>query len=252
MPAQSARATTAAPVAAAKKPAPPRAPVAARPGATHVAEEALGEINALSLDVVRAGYSKLVRVFVGVCVLFALSLLGNLYQLNIIDSGPKAVYFGLTTEGRVYELTELNLPTMDDPGLVDWVARTVPSIYRFDFSNYIEQLQVAGQKYFTEDGYNAFIAELGRDKGILSVVKENRLVVRLVVAGVPSIVGKGNLADGIHAWKVEIPVSVSYLASNAEKTESGAIALTVVRSNEHRHAVNGGVAIHSFVIKTSH
>lgn len=245
-------------------PAPATRPATARPAARPVAKPVAashppstqatigGEVNALSLEVVRAGYTKLTRIFVTVCALFALSLLGNLYQLSIIDGGPKAVYFGLTTDGRVYELSELNAPTMDDPGLVDWVARTVPSVYRFDFGNYIEQLQTAGQKYFTEDGYNAFIAELGREKGILSVVKENRLVVRLAVSGVPSVVGKGNLADGVYAWKVELPVSVSYLASGAEKTETGAVALTIVRSNEHRHAVNGGVAIHSFVIKTSH
>lgn len=231
--------------AAAKKPATPR-PAPRQPAATSG-----GEINALSLEVVRVGYAKLTRIFVAVCALFALSLLGNIYQLSIIDSGPKAVYIGLTSDGRVYELTELSEPAIDDPGLVDWVARTVPSIYRFDFSNYIEQLQTAGQKYFTEDGYRAFIAELGREKGILSVVKENRLVVRLIVSGVPSVVGKGRLPDGTYAWKIELPVSVSYLASSAEKTETGAVALTIVRSNAHRHAVNGGIAIHSFVIKTS-
>jgi intracellular multiplication protein IcmL len=125
---------------------------------------------------------------------------------------------------------------------LQWAERSAIAAYSYNFVNYREALQSV-QNSFTPEGWNNFELAL-RDSRMLETILAKKLVVSAVATGAPIILDQGVINDR-YAWKIRLPILVSY-QSSSENTQQPLI-ITLVVSRVPTLNTPRGIAIASFV-----
>lgn len=154
----------------------------------------------------------------------------------------RPVYFAATNDGRILPLVPLSRPAMNDRRVVTWATDVAISAYSFDFLNWRKVLSGLSQD-FTRDGYSSFIGSL-KASGNLDLVLKNRMVTSAVPAAAGVVVAKGKLG-GIYAWKIQVPVLVTYQAAKSSVSQNLVVTLLVVRRSVLSHPK--GLAVSQFL-----
>jgi intracellular multiplication protein IcmL len=157
---------------------------------------------------------------------------------------PAPVYFATQTDGKLIEIQPLYEPLVDEEMLLTWASRAGLAAFSYNFLDYQDDLQQMRQ-YFTPAGFDNYLTAL-QQSGNLETVLSKRLVVKAVVTEVPVIVQHG-LIKGRYAWKIEIPMLISYVS--ASETIEQPILLTMLISRVSTQDKPQGIAIAQFVVE---
>lgn len=178
-------------------------------------------------------YARAVYVLSG---LLAFSIAANL-MLALRE--PDIRYFATDTTGKIKELVALDQPIQSINEILNWSTDAITKSYTFSFANYRQELQAA-RGNFTTTGWDGFQKAL-QESGNLKAVVENMFVTTAVPRGAPVIVGEG-LLDGRYAWRIEVPILVTYQSANTRTTQDLLVKAVVVRRSELEHPRGLGIA----------
>lgn len=174
-------------------------------------------------------------------VALAVSVVGNGFLAWAVTH-KRPVYFAATGDGRILPLVALSRPAMEDRRVVSWATDVVISAYSYDFVNWRKVL-FGLSRDFTKEGFSSFIRSL-KVSGNLDLVLKNRMVTSAVPTSAGVVVAKGMLA-GVYAWKIQVPVLVTYQAARSSVSQNLVVTLLVVRRSVLSHPK--GLAVSQFL-----
>ena len=165
-----------------------------------------------------------------------LSILANFY---LFTREPDIRYFATDTDGKIKQMIAINEPIQSINEVLSWTSDSITKAYTFSFANYRQELQSV-RPNFTTDGWNGFQRAL-EESGNLKAVIENMFVTTAVPRGAPVIVGEG-LINGRYAWRVEVPIIVTYQSANTRTTQDLLVSAIIVRRTELEHPRGLGIS----------
>lgn len=166
--------------------------------------------------------------------------------LYVVTNPPQPKYFATSINGRITPLTPLSKPNQSDSAVLQWANQAAIAAYTYNFVNYQNELKSAS-KYFTRTGWSHFLKELTDSKS-LDIVKKKKLIVSSVASRAPIILQKGPLA-GRYAWRIQIPVLITYQSASEFMKQSTVITMLVKRVSTLE--TSRGIGISQFIIKRS-
>ena len=181
-------------------------------------------------------FTLLMACFVALLV----SVTGNV--LLFLKRTPPA-YFATTSDGRVLPMVPLSDPLRSSRWLLTFASRTAVDALTMDFVNWRRTFARIRRRFSPqayEDFYRAF--ETG---GMKALVLDRQMVVSAVPENAPVIVATGVLS-GRRAWKIQIPMTVSY--SNGAGTTPKRYVVTMMVARVPTTINPYGVAVTQFVL----
>lgn len=109
-----------------------------------------------------------------------------------------------------------------------WAKQAIIAINTYDYINYTQQLQAASQ-YFTSRGWKAYSTALEKS-GNLKAVMDNKMMVAATSKHIPLVLQQGLLKDGTYAWKVQIPLKITYQTAYNAKTQNTIVTMLIKRT----------------------
>jgi intracellular multiplication protein IcmL len=189
----------------------------------HPYEKGVGSV-VIRNEYYRDGYRTLQKV-VMLLVVMVVMLIGAMYYVISVHQ-PQDRYFATTVDGRLVPMVALSQPNLSNPALMSWVAQASTEVLTFGFHDYRRRLQESSRN-FTRTGWESFTSALEKSS-ILEMVQNNRQVVTAAPKAAPVLLWEG-LENGRYAWRIEIPLIVTYQSGSQRKTDSMRVTLTVVR-----------------------
>lgn len=167
------------------------------------------------------------KIILSVILILLLSLVGllgfNYFQYSQRSAGT---YFATLPDGKSFPLTYLDRPNVSTKALLSWATLAATATYTLDFVNYKTNLENL-KSYFTDAGFENFLAAL-TESGTITTITEKKLVLSAVAIG-PAIVLAEDEVRGNHVWKIEVPITVSYLSASAEEKRDKLVTLTITQ-----------------------
>jgi intracellular multiplication protein IcmL len=202
-------------------------------------EEALATVK-LRNTFYRDGQRKLIMVLM-VSVLANIVLAATL--MFIIKNPPLPKYFATSINGRITPLFALSEPNQSDSAVLQWANQAAIAAFTYNFVNYHSELQ-ASSGFFTAEGWTQFLNAL-EDSNNLDAVKAKKLIVSAVATRAPIILQKGML-NGRYAWRVQIPILVTYQSASEFTQQSSVVTMLITRVS----TLNSprGIGIAQFVV----
>jgi intracellular multiplication protein IcmL len=156
---------------------------------------------------------------------------------------PEPQYFATTPAGKIIHYHPLTDPVLSDQEILQWVSVAVRRMYELDFLHWRDQLQRI-QNYFTPKGWQDWSAAL-KSSDNLNTISKLKMVSSGDITGAPTITQKA-IIGGHYAWKVQVPVKVSYESSSrAPITQTYNITLIVLR--QPVQSTPARIAINNFI-----
>lgn len=201
------------------------------------------ELIRLRNNFYRDNYRRLVLslMFLLFIVIFLVGVI--FYQ---IYNRPESKYFATTTDGRIMQLFPLSEAMLSPGELLQWTHRAAVAAYTYNFVDYHDAMQTL-QNQFTPSGWKYYEDALKISR-TLEMVIAKKLIVSAVATGAPVILDQA-VINGVYAWKVQIPLLVTYQSPN-EKTQQSMI-VTIIVSRVPTVDMPKGIAIVSFVSSTA-
>lgn len=125
----------------------------------------------------------------------------------LVKNPPHPLYFATDRIGRLIEIIPVTEPNMTIEGVMTWATNAVQKAYSYDYVNYRSQLQSA-QRYFTPYGWSNYMKALTGSNNLLALTQRKQIVIAQVI-GQPKVIAQGMLG-GAYAWKLEMPLLVTY------------------------------------------
>ena len=192
-----------------------------------------------SLDL-KLRWSLLANVMLAIAL--TLSILGHLW---VLTHPPTPEYFATTADGRLIPLIPISEPYVPQEVLLTWAAQAVTTAYTLDYVHQKEQLS-AMRDLFTAQGFNSHRQAL-ESAGLWTAVAERRLVTQVVPTAPPLVTNQG-VIGGRYAWKVEVPIKITYQgASSVSLPQDNIAEVLIVRMPTHE--LPRGYAIHQLVTR---
>ncbi|KPJ67250.1 MAG: hypothetical protein AMJ43_05105 [Coxiella sp. DG_40] len=182
------------------------------------------ELDRLSSNYYRNNFRRAVAFLLLIVLLntVLVGILGYLYVTTPHD--PAKFYASNAHSGEVTQLYPLSSPMLKPAKLLDWTEKTIISAYTFNFANYRKVFEDL-RKSFTDSGWKDFNNML-KNSRMLDEVINKELFVATEVVGTPSILDDG-IIKGHYAWRVQIPVSVSYKSAGKDAVEQRKQSFTI-------------------------
>ncbi len=171
-----------------------------------------------------------------------ISGLGHLWTLT---HPPTPEYFATTADGRLIPLIPISEPYVPQEVLLTWAAQAVTTAYTLDYVHQKEQLSRM-RDLFTAQGFNSHRKAL-ETSGLWTAVAERRLVTQVVPTAPPLVTNQG-VIGGRYAWKLEVPIRITYQgASSVSLPQDNIAEVLIVRMPTHE--LPRGYAIHQLVTR---
>lgn len=188
----------------------------------------------------RDSYHRVLFAFL-LCLLVIIVLAGLLVFMVLHPTKPR--YFAVTPSGQITPIVALDKPNLSPSAVIQWASEAARAAYSYNFVNYRNELQAASQ-FFTPEGWKKFVDQL-RESNNIDAVTAKKLVVSAIVNGAPVIIWDGTLPDGRYAWRIQLPLQVTYESSSVISTQNLIVTLLVVRVDTVYSA--RGLAIQQFI-----
>ena len=159
------------------------------------------------------------------CLLIIASLVALVFWQRTHLPSPK--YFATSKDGRITPLYALSQPNLSKAAVLQWASTAAVSAYTYNFVNYRKAFQDTS-KYFTPEGWQEFMTKLENSQN-LEAMKQKKLVVSAVATGAPVILQEG-LVAGRYAWKIQMPLLVTYQSTSQQIQQSLLLTLMVTRT----------------------
>lgn len=187
-----------------------------------MADDAL-ELVKLRNNFYRDNYRRLVSLLL-LLIVINFALIGGIVYL--ITKRPPPQYFATSADGRITPLYALSSPVVTPAELLQWANQAAVASYTFNFVNYRQELQTAAQ-YYTPEGWAQFQAGLKASRNLEAVLAK-KFVVSAAATGAPVITDQGIL-NGRYAWRIRIPLLVTYQNTNEQVQQPVTVTLLVTR-----------------------
>lgn len=185
--------------------------------------------DAMKAIIIRNAFYRRLHYYALVVLVIAVMVIGIMASVLYYISGnyTHPVYFATDDVGRLIKIVPVSQPNMSEDEVLDWAVDAVQAAYSYDYVNFRRQLQSA-QKYFTEYGWNNYMSALKASNNLVAL-DQRKMVVVAAVVDKPTIITKG-LLSGAYAWRIQMPVLVTYLLPPYDNTAkfSNAITITVI------------------------
>ncbi len=149
---------------------------------------------------------------------------------------PSPIFLPVDEQARLIPLPPVSEKMHGDGEVLAFSKEAFKKINSYDYLGWRDQLNEA-QMFFSPEAWNAYSAEF-KKSNTLNTVKSRKMIVRGEVTGAPDIVAQGIAGNGVYAWRVEIPVRVSYIghvgAVNKEAETNivdGKVVMTIRRAS---------------------
>lgn len=193
--------------------------------------------TALSRDALaRDRFIFLLRIIYGLIAALFISIIVNVYL------GTRPVefrYFATTPTGAIREIVALNRPVQSTNEVLSWTTQVITRAYSVSFANHEQQLADI-RPNFTEPGWRGFEQALSRS-GFIEKILSQQFVSSAVPQSAPVVVAEG-LVDGAYAWRLTVPILVTYQSANARTSQTVNVQVTVVRRPETENPKGLGIA----------
>lgn len=179
--------------------------------------------NAMS----RERYEFQLRALYVSLVLLGISMTANIF-MGIRQ--PEYVYYALSSDGKLTPVTPLENPIQSKEQVLSWTADSLAIAFSLSFGNYQQQLSDA-RYLFTESGWAGFQEALARN-GMLETIIGQKLVTSAVPSGAPVIVASGVVEDGRYAWRIEMPMVITYNSASSQSSDNILLEAVIQRVGE--------------------
>ena len=139
---------------------------------------------------------------------------------------PENKYFATRISGELIELTPLDQPHRSDSQVTNFSVDAITRSLSLDFANFRQELADA-EAFFTESGWQAFLAELQRS-GNLDLIRNRRMISSAVANGAV-VLRKGVDGSGTYTWQVEMPLTITYQSSSESQVQELTMLVEVKR-----------------------
>ncbi|PCH57326.1 MAG: hypothetical protein COC15_01365 [Legionellales bacterium] len=140
---------------------------------------------------------------------------------------PRERFYALYANNNAAPIKPLNKPHIDTNTLLSWATLAITASYNMDFVNYQSTLQEI-RKYYTAEGYEKFIAALN-DNNLLTEITSEKLIMAAVPIGTPVILKEGKYENDSYAWKIQVPILVSFQGPNDNIKKKFSVSLLVTQ-----------------------
>lgn len=185
------------------------------------------------------------RILVVLFISFVINLVlaGSYYYLITHPRTP--VYFATTVNGRILPVYPLSEPNRSDREVLNWATSAAMAAFTYNYANYRREFQ-ASSDFFSPWGWTQFLNAI-KDSNNLDAVKVKKLVVsaQLSEAQRPSI-KKSGLIGGRFAWRIKVPLLVTYQSTEVFSQQKTLVTLLVVRLSNLNSP--SGLGIEQFVV----
>jgi intracellular multiplication protein IcmL len=121
----------------------------------------------------------------------------------------------------------MRLPNQSHEAIKDWARETVQKTYNFNFSNFDANLATA-KPYFTDDAWDVYTQAFLKSD-LVKAVKRDKMTVSVVVKEDPIIETTASGKGGEFAWKLILPVTLSFSGDVPTESKDLVMRVTVVR-----------------------
>jgi len=202
-------------------------------------EESL-ELVRLRNNFYRDNYRRVMKLLLIMSLVMVILVLTMAY---LFTHRPEPKYFATTQSGRVLQLVPLSAPMLSTEALLSWASQVAMGSYTYNFANYRQKMQMQ-ETNFTSDAWQQFLVQL-KDSGNLQAVDQRKINVSAVVSGAPVVVYQGML-DGRYAWKVQVPLLVTFVSASDRFQKNYMVTMVIVRVSTVQN--QNGVAVAQFIV----
>lgn len=202
-------------------------------------EESL-ELVRLRNNFYRDNYRRVMKLLLIMSLVMVILVLTMAY---LFTHRPEPKYFATTQSGRVLQLVPLSAPMLSTEALLSWASQVAMGSYTYNFANYRQKIQMQ-ENNFTSDAWQQFLVQL-KDSGNLQAVDQRKINVSAVVSGAPVVVYQGTL-DGRYAWKVQVPLLVTFVSASDRFQKNYMVTMVIVRVSTVQN--QNGVAVAQFIV----
>lgn len=139
---------------------------------------------------------------------------------------PQPQYFATTAEGRIINVHSLRDPVVTDSYVVQWTVNQVRAAFSQDYIHWRQQLQDVSSS-FTPYGWRTFLQAMKSSNNLKTLVNLD-MVSNAKITGAPRIIEK-EVVGGHYAWKIKMPILVTYRNSSRSIPMSMNVTLIVLR-----------------------
>ena len=140
------------------------------------------------------------------------------------------LYFWTNGDGAIHPLVALGEPVLSASERSLWVTQAMTGAFALDFTNYRAQIQ-GSRINFTTEGHDGFLKAL-QSSGIMASVIQYKYIMSAVPKAAPVQIASGRLPDGRFTWQYEMPVLLTFQASDKTNTQEMTLQIAVVRVKE--------------------
>lgn len=142
------------------------------------------------------------------------------------DIKPPKVFLTFPS-GESRQVAPLVWPVQSGASIESWALDTVKKVYTFDFLHAEEQLAEA-RPFFTAEGWDSFTAAM-ESSDLMATVEKNLLTVAVTPLKPPIIESTAGGGGGEFAWRVIVPVMVSFTGDTPTQSKYMLMRVLVVR-----------------------
>lgn len=223
-------------------PAPQAAKAGGKPARQQITPGASAhQDEAVATELARNAYSReryefLLKTLFGLIMALVLSIGANIY---FGTREPQFRYFATDPDGNIRQLDPQQQPIQSSHEVLNWASTAITRAFTMSFANYRQELD--GAKFdFTEPGWRGFEQALSA-RGVMDSIINNKYVTSVTPTAAPVIVAQG-FVNNSYAWKIELPILVTYESASTRTSQSMLVEATVVRRPPQEHPRGLGIA----------
>jgi len=169
----------------------------------------MASTDALSLIFKRNSFYRRQYLLVLATVVLALVAIIILFFLLLsVKKNPQAsFYFAVDNTGHLLEDIPVNEQNMSENDVLAWAIDAIESVNSYDYINYRAQLEDA-RKYFNDYGWVNYKRSLDAANNLTAIIQRKMISVARVIEK-PKVLKVG-LLNGAYAWRLEMPMLITY------------------------------------------
>lgn len=138
-------------------------------------------------------------------------------------------------------------PRVTDVVISEFGKSAILAVYNFDFLNWRDVINNAGNLYFTESGKDSLMKQIAQSQTVGTIV-QNNLTMRTTATDVPQIEYR-DLVAAEPSWTVSVPITTQFFLGTKDPKETHRFIATVTIVEYPRsHKNYNGIAVKSILL----
>ncbi len=164
-------------------------------------------------------------------ILMQLIFIGSLVAFIIMQfkEAPTPVCFTFKKGDQLIDPVPLELPSLTDAELLNWVTEAMIVSFSFNYHNY-DKITNKIDEFFDSIGISSYLKMITDNKQIQQVVNQ-KMILSGRPTGAPRII-KDGVIDGRYAWEVSLPFILKFRSQQIKSDVELVLDILVVRVSE--------------------